>query len=63
MHLTDEKEMSRRLEEGLLFQGTIRFNPKFRSRAFLTVDELKVDVMIEVQSKMNRSMDGDTVLV
>ena len=62
-HISDKKEIASKLKEGSLFEGTIRFNPKFRQRAFLTIDELKVDVMIEGQTKMNRSLDGDKVLV
>lgn len=46
-HISDKKEIASKLKEGSLFEGTIRFNPKFRQRAFLTIDELKVDVMIE----------------
>lgn len=62
-HLTDEQAIKAKLAQGHLFQGIIRFNPKFRQRAFLTVDDLKVDIMIEGQTKMNRALDGDTVLV
>jgi len=46
-HISDKNEIASKLREGVLFEGIIRFNPKFRQRAFLTIDELKVDVMIE----------------
>ena len=62
-HISDKDKIAKKLEDGVLFEGVIRFNPKFRQRAFLTVEELKVDVMIEGQTKMNRSLDGDKVLV
>ena len=41
----------------------MRTNPKFKHRAFVTVPELKTDIMIKGFKTMNRAMDGDTVLV
>jgi len=44
-------------------KGVVRTNPKFRHRAFIQVPELNIDVLIKGFSLMNRSMEGDTVLI
>jgi len=38
-------------------------NPKFRHRAYVSVQELNVDVLVEGYKLMNRALDGDTVLI
>lgn len=43
--------------------GTIRFNPKFRNRAYITADGLKLDILIEGNAHMNRALDSDVVAV
>ena len=38
-------------------------NPKFRHRAYVSIRELNIDVLIESYRLMNRALDGDTVLI
>lgn len=38
-------------------------NPKFRHRAYVSIGELNVDVLIESYRLINRALDGDTVLI
>lgn len=38
-------------------------NPHNRNRAFVSVEGIKVDVMIDGLSSQNRALDGDTVLI
>ena len=38
-------------------------NPKFRHRAYVSIAELKIDVLVESYRMMNRAIDGDTVLI
>lgn len=45
------------------FLGTFKLNPKFRNRAFVQLQELNLDVLIDNTTQMNRAMDGDTVLI
>ena len=56
-----QADVTKDLERGELFQGRIRFNPKFRNRAYVTVTGIKLDVLVEGQRNFNRSMDGDLV--
>ena len=47
----------------MFFRGIVKTNPRFRQRAFVSVPELNVDVMIKGFRLMNRAMDGDTVFI
>ena len=38
-------------------------NPKFRHRAYVSITELNIDVLVESYRLMNRALDGDTVLI
>jgi hypothetical protein len=38
-------------------------NPKFRHRAYVSIPELNMDVLVESYRMMNRALDGDTVLI
>jgi DIS3-like exonuclease 2 len=51
------------VERGELYQGKLRINPQYRLRAFLTVDGIPVDVLIDGVKDRNRAMDGDLVAV
>lgn len=62
-HVSDQTELATGLERGELFEGMIRFNAKFRDRAFVVVKGFTMDVMVEGPRKMNRSMDGDIVAI
>lgn len=58
--------MKRGLEgpNGRLFEGVVRTSARLRQvRAYVTVPELNMDVLIEGYKNMNRAMDGDKVLV
>lgn len=46
-----------------MFTGQIRYNAKFRDRAYVTIEGIACDCLIEGNRNMNRSMDGDTVAV
>jgi hypothetical protein len=50
-------------EAGVLWRGVVRTNPKFRHRAYVSIKELNIDVLIESYRLMNRAIDGDTVLI
>ena len=60
---TDAENVSGGLEKGIYFKGVVRMNPKFRHRAYVSIPELDIDVLVEGYKLMNRSMDGDTVLI
>ena len=47
----------------MFFRGIVKTNPRFRQRAFVSVPELNVDVLIKGFRVMNRAMDGDTVII
>ena len=38
-------------------------NPKFRYRAYVSIQELNIDILVEGYKLMNRTMDGDQVLI
>ena len=38
-------------------------NPKFRHRAYVSIAELNIDVLVESYRMMNRALDGDTVII
>ena len=38
-------------------------NPKFRYRAYVSIQELNIDILVEGYKLMNRAMDGDNVLI
>jgi hypothetical protein len=38
-------------------------NPKFRYRAYVSIQELNIDILVEGYKLMNRTMDGDNVLI
>jgi exoribonuclease R len=52
-----------KLQSGHLWKGVVRMNPKFRNRAYVSIPELDVDVLLENYRMMNRALDGDTVLI
>ena len=60
---TDAANISKGLEKGIYYKGVVRMNPKFRHRAYVSIPELDVDVLVEGYKLMNRSMDGDSVLI
>ena len=49
---------------GRLFEGVVRTSARLRqTRAYVSVPELNIDVLIEGYKNMNRAMDGDKVIV
>jgi len=59
----DEAQIKKGLESGTLFQGILRVNQMNRKRAFVSVDDIKIDVMLEGLNSQNRALDGDTVVI
>jgi hypothetical protein len=51
------------LEDKHYFKGVIRINPKFRHRAYVSVEGFPNDVLIEGDDNINRAMDGDEVVI
>ena len=58
-----EEEIKKGIAYGRLFEGNIRVNPNNRNRAFVSIQGIKIDVMIDGLSSQNRALDGDTVLI
>ena len=47
----------------MLFEGVFRVNQNNRKRAFVSVNDFIVDVMIDDLMSQNRALDGDTVII
>lgn len=62
-HLVDRAEIDKNLAKGEFFKGVIKMNSNFRHRAYVSVKELKVDVLVDGHRNMNRALDGDEVAV
>lgn len=62
-HITDKDELEAGLNKGKYFKGIIRVNQYNQKRAFVTVDDLKVDVLIDGIFAQNQANDGDTVVI
>jgi len=62
-HIVDKAEIDKSLAKGEYFKGVIKMNANFRHRAFVSVNELKIDLLIDGQRNMNRALDGDEVVV
>jgi hypothetical protein len=58
-----EEQTRAGLENGTLFEGVLRVNQNNRKRAFVTVKDIQVDLMIDGAKEQNRAFDGDTVVV
>jgi DIS3-like exonuclease 2 len=41
----------------------LRVNPNNRNRAFVTIEGVPIDVMIDGLGAQNRALDGDTVVI
>lgn len=61
--LTNEGQIEKGLENGEYFKGIIRINPKFRHRAYVSLEGFPNDVLIEGDDNINRAMDGDEVII
>ena len=46
-YIQAEEEIKKGLESGEYFEGLFRINPNNRNRAFVSIDGLSVDVMID----------------
>ena len=62
-YVTDEVVINEKIKSGKYFKGVIRMNPKFRYRAYVSIQELNIDILVEGYKLMNRAMDGDNVLI
>lgn len=51
------------LQKGELFEGVMRYNAKFRNRAYVRVPGFDLDVLIDRNSAMNRTLDSDKVVI
>lgn len=51
------------LKQGTLLQGKLRINPYNRNEAYVTVSNLKNDIVIEGEVNRNRAFEGDMVAV
>lgn len=51
------------IEKGYYYEGVIRVNQNNRRRAFVNVNGINVDVMIDSLTAQNRALDGDTVII
>lgn len=60
---SDRAAVSEALARGELHQGKLRVNPTSKYRAYLTVDGILVDIMIDNIKDRNRAMDGDLVAI
>ncbi|KAL9644295.1 hypothetical protein ABK040_005756 [Willaertia magna] len=59
----DLEEIQKGLEKGELFKGEIRINKKRFVEAYVTVEGMKKDVLIDGLNARNRAMHGDTVVI
>lgn len=59
----EDAEIQKGLEKGTLFQGVIRVNQFNRKRAYVTVNGISIDVMVEGLYQQNRCLEGDTVVI
>jgi|LauGreDrversion4_2_1035121.scaffolds.fasta_scaffold1323157_1 hypothetical protein len=62
-HVTNQEQIAEGLESGDYFKGVIRINPKFRHRAYVSIEGFPNDVLIEGDENINRAMDGDEVII
>lgn len=62
-YLQVQEEIKKGIAEGRLFEGNIRVNPNNRNRAFISIEGIKLDVMIDGVGSQNRALDGDTVVI
>ena len=46
-HLTNQEQIAKGLQDKDYFKGVIRINPKFRHRAYVSVEGFPNDVLIE----------------
>ena len=61
--MTNKSRINKGLEKGKYYQGTIRVSTGNYKRAFVSVDALCTDVMIDGLISQNCSLDGDTVII
>lgn len=62
-YITDEKIIKENLESGVFFKGILKGNSKFKNKAWVNIPEFDIDVMIRSFNHINRTLDGDTVLI
>lgn len=58
-----DDEIKKELDSGRYFEGVLKINPNNRNRAFVSVDGIAIDVMIDGLGCQNRALDGDTVVI
>ncbi|CAM6015246.1 unnamed protein product [Sphagnum balticum] len=58
------EEVNKAMEEGQqVFYATLRVNSHNRSEAYVTIDGIPLDILIEGSSAQNRAIEGDVVAV
>jgi DIS3-like exonuclease 2 len=55
--------VNRAMEEGRVFGATLRVNSHNRNEAYVTIDGIPRDVLIDGSAAQNRAMEGDSVAV
>ncbi|CAM6089525.1 unnamed protein product [Calypogeia fissa] len=61
-HLSPE-DAAQCLEDGTAFKGVLRVNPHYRSEAYVTLEGVPTDILIDGLISQNRAMEGDVVVV
>lgn len=51
------------MANGTLFEGILRVSQNNRRRAFVTINDINVDVMVDGLQQQNRAFDGDTIII
>lgn len=57
------EEVNQSIEDGRIFKATFRVNSHNRHEAYVTVDGLPLDLLIDGLQSQNRAMEGDVVAV
>ncbi|OAE33868.1 hypothetical protein AXG93_1921s1150 [Marchantia polymorpha subsp. ruderalis] len=61
-HLSCE-DAAHAIETGRAFRGVLRVNPHYRSEAYVTLEGVPLDILIDGLCAQNRGMEGDVVAV
>ncbi|KAL2624039.1 hypothetical protein R1flu_008284 [Riccia fluitans] len=61
-HLSAEDAVEA-IEAGRAFRGVLRVNPHCRTEAYVTLEGVPMDILIDGLSAQNRAMEGDVVVV
>ena len=59
----DQEKINKNLASGIYFKGRFRGNPFSRKHAFVSIEGINEDVLLEEMYLQNRALDGDEVIV